>query len=650
MLGIISNKKIIFIIICLIFTCHANADSWIDPTWKRMLDSSDVIALIQYTSNGDFRAGAKILTVYKGSLSAGDDIWISGFNNRYGPIDKMSKGDKYLVFLNFNQPDENGIKYWKEELKVDVKLKDFLEGYKNKKAYYVWSPTSGDLKVNGQKVQYDLVQTSFYGQQNYYSLSEFENFIIAYNDKSRAIDLCKKLVAGIKPATENDLSSQNIMMLFLLRFDRYDSIYKDYVKVRNPSSKYALAQLMGNIKSAESRDILILLLGDTHSVVQGEAVRQLKYESAEIVAPIFLKHLKTSSDVNFGDSNIMDPVRNEIDGGKVEIIKTLGELKYTAAIPDLLLLLDTKNENLFRIVIKALKDIGSKGYIAYINKHLDNKTHELIFNISMMIAEDSLAECLPSFKNFISTCNRELHPSYEYTISTCCGIGSFNDNSTISFLLSDYKNFFTYKDTLSSDKQKYWTKEYIETFTDLKVKEARALIFKSIFDWFGVNEDFGKSPKLFGLKKQQEDSLKASFSSNNSLKKMKMNYCTAFIENTGEIIFGSKPKLSFLIEVSVPATNNGTEYQETVMKEMGLPRESVHIRYENGWYFIEKQDRFDKGISSTPLENFLGYASAIPDKSDINFLQALLDNNFIEDSYYRKKTKETIEEIKTQLK
>ena len=31
------------------FTVQTKADSWVDPTWKRMLDSSDVIALIQYT-------------------------------------------------------------------------------------------------------------------------------------------------------------------------------------------------------------------------------------------------------------------------------------------------------------------------------------------------------------------------------------------------------------------------------------------------------------------------------------------------------------------------------------------------------------------------------------------------------------------------
>lgn len=649
MLRMTRHIRILLTIICLTFTAQTKADSWVDPTWKRMLDSSDVVALIQYTSKGDFRASAKILTIYKGQLKTGDEIYISGFSNRYGPIDKMSKGDKYLVFLNFNQPDEKRIEYWNEELKTKPELKDYVDAYKNNKAYYVWSPTSGDLKIKGKKVQYDLIQTSFYGKQNYYSLSEFENFLIAYYNKSKTTDFCNSLISNLKPVTDSDLNSQNLMKLFLLGYNQYDNVFESYVKVDNPSSKYALAQLMGNIKSVESRNILISLLDDKHSIVQGEVVRQLKNEPAEIVAPILLKHLKTSSSANFGPSNIMDPVMNRIDGGKFEIIKTLGELKYKPAIPDLLLLLETDNDDLFELVIEALKNMGSKDYIPYINKHLDNKTHDLIFEISMMIAKDSLIECLPSFKNFISTCNRNRHPNYEYAISTCCGIGHFKDSATVAFLLSDYKHFFTYKDTLESSKQKYWTQKYIETFTDLKVKEARPLIYKSIYDWFGLNEDFGKNPKLFEVKKQLEDSIRTVFENSLEKKGYKLNYCIAFIENTSEVASGKNPIVKYLIQVTIPSTDKGNEHQEIIVKELNLPKESVYIRFSDGVYHIAIQDRFDKSISSTPLYNFLSYAKAIPNPSDLVFLQGLLDNNFISDDYYQKRVREAIDEIKTNL-
>ena len=111
--------------IALIFTTKAKADTWFDPSWKIMLDSSDLVAIVQYTGHGKFRASAKILTVYKGRLKTADEIWISGFSNRYGPIDKMRKGDKYLVFLNFNQPDQKGIEYWNEEQKKKSRVKAF---------------------------------------------------------------------------------------------------------------------------------------------------------------------------------------------------------------------------------------------------------------------------------------------------------------------------------------------------------------------------------------------------------------------------------------------------------------------------------------------------------------------------------------------
>jgi hypothetical protein len=641
--------KILLATTCLLLTFQTKADSWVDPTWKWMLDSSDVVALIQYTSKGDFRASAKILTIYKGQLKTGDEIWISNFSNQYGPIDKMSNGDKYIVFLNFNEPTEKRIEYWTKELTTQPELKGYVEAYKSHKAYYVWTPTSGDLKVKGKKVQYDLLQTSFYSKQNFYSLSEFEHFLIAYYNKSKATGLCNYLLSAIKPATESDLNSQNLMKLFLLGYNEYDAIVEDYIKVNNSSSKYALAQLMGNIKTTDSRNALITLLDDKHSMVQGEAVRQLKNEPAEIVAPILLKHLKRSSAVNFGPSNIMDPVMNSIDGGKVEIIKTLGELKYQPAVPDLLLLLTTDNNYLFQLVIEALKNIGSREYIPYINRHLDNKTQDLIFNISMMIAKDSIIECLPSFKNFVSTCDRSRHPNYDYVLSTCCGIGHFEDSVTIAFLLKDYQHFFTYKDSLESSKQRNWTQQYIETFANLKVKEARPLIYKSIYDWFGLNEDFGKYPKLFAIKRQSEDSIRAVFASGLAKQEYKLDHCIAFIENTNEVVNGKNPQVKYLIQVTIPSTTNGDIHQELIAKHLNLPKENVYTRFNNGIYHMTIQNRFDNSFSTTPIYKFLNYARAVPNLPDLTFLKALLDNNFINDNYYQKEIRETIEEIRTSL-
>jgi hypothetical protein len=187
-----------------------------------MLDSSDVVALIEYKSNGDFRATAKIVKIYKGHLNIGDEIWVSGFSNRYGPIDKVHYGEKYLVFLNLNEPTERRLEYWNEELKEKPELQGFVDAFKNRKAYYVWSPTSGDLKIKGKKIQYDLIQTTFYKNEKYFSLSQFEDFLKNYYQSSNRDNFCYSLFNRISPANEKNNKSQYLMMLNLMGFNHYE--------------------------------------------------------------------------------------------------------------------------------------------------------------------------------------------------------------------------------------------------------------------------------------------------------------------------------------------------------------------------------------------------------------------------------------------
>ena len=66
--------NIILSVFLISVSVQVKADSWIDPTWIRMLDSSNVIALVEYRSNGDFRAKTRIERIYKGQLDIGDNI------------------------------------------------------------------------------------------------------------------------------------------------------------------------------------------------------------------------------------------------------------------------------------------------------------------------------------------------------------------------------------------------------------------------------------------------------------------------------------------------------------------------------------------------------------------------------------------------
>ena len=124
----------------------------------------------------------------------------------------------------------------------------------------------------------------------------------------------QKLILEIKTVHESDEKSQSLMQLYFLGCNSFLDEFNKYTIIKNPSTKYALANLMGNIKNENSRNVFITLLDDENSLVQGESVHQLKVESPEIVAPILLSKLKPSSGENFGLSNLMDSVMNNIDG------------------------------------------------------------------------------------------------------------------------------------------------------------------------------------------------------------------------------------------------------------------------------------------------------------------------------------------------
>jgi hypothetical protein len=637
----------LFLLLAAFFT--AKADTWEDPSWKEMLDKSDVVASIQYTSTGTFRAQAKVMKAYKGNLKTGDVIWISGFSNRYGPIDTMNIGDQYLVFLHFDKPQKDEIKSWKEELKENPDLKEYINAYKNKIAYFVWSPTSGDYNIKEQKIACDLIQTTQYGRLPDYSLSEFEVFLRNYYRQESKTDFCASTLTKLTATDDEYLITQYLMQLYLIGHKDYASVFENYVKHKNPAPRYALAHLLGNIKTETSRNILVQLLDDEHSLVQGEAVRQLKNEPADFVGPVLVKRLSTANTVDFGPSNVMNPVVNRISGGQAEMIQTLGALRYRPAVPYLIPLLESNDEQTFRLVIDALKSIGSKDYIPYLNKHIDKKTKNLMYYISNLITDENLIECIPNLKNFIKTCDRNGGNGYDFVISTCCGLGHFKDSATISFLYSDFKHFFTHKDTLESNNQIKWIERYIETFMDLKVKDTRPLVYKAIFDWTGFNEDFSKFPKLFGIKKNLEDSIRVAFAAQIANKGYQLDHVLAFVENTNEVVSGTKPKANFLVEVTIPGELNEEEVKTLLVGKLNLPLEQIFLRYSNGTYIEEVENRFQTHSISSLWDKFFDYVKVIHTKPDIAFLQSLMDNQIITDEFDRKKVTALIKALKMKL-
>lgn len=617
----------------------AKADSWIDPSWRQMLDDSDVIALVEYVSDGEFSANAKIVRLYKGNLKIGDEISIEGFSNHYGPIDKMQKGDRYVVFLDDTYRNKKYRDYWETTLQDNPQKKAEMEA---NHSYRVQSATSGDLKVKGKNVQYDLTSTTFHKNQRYYSLRQFEEFLKAYLEKKDVPMVTQNSLSGLLSDANPDQVTQHLMQLYFLGHDKYEEVYDEFADYAPENIKYALAQVLGNVKNELSRNVLAKLLKDDSSLVQGEAVRQLKTEPAEIVGPLFVEHLKKANSRNFGPDNLMNPVMNRIDGGQTEIIHALGKLKYKPAIPDLLLLLNTNDVDQFDIVINALQEMGSRDYVNSLNSNLLQKNDKLASKIADVIVKQNLRECLPSLKYYLSNCDRN-KASY-YVIET---LAKFDDKETVSFLLFDYQRFLIDSRKLESSKELNWNEAYIRAFATLKTKEARSAIYNSIFDWTGFDLNFVRNPKLFDIKKASELEMEAKFATFPQFKTYKLSHDIAFIRNASEVSKGEKPVVDHLVEVLIPSDDDPKLIREKLASALAIDPKNVFIRFDSGIYWQEIQTRFDKG--KDPTETFVRYAEALPNPEDAAFFQALIDNHALRSSYQDYQFPEAVKNIRATL-
>ncbi|QNR24547.1 HEAT repeat domain-containing protein [Croceimicrobium hydrocarbonivorans] len=635
---------------------QVKADSWKDPEWKEMIDNSDVIALVEYISEGDFRAKARPLSIYKGKLST-DEIWISGFSNRYGPIDKMSPGDKYIVFLNFYEATERALEYWQEQIIEDPNLTEYYEALRTGKAFYVWTATSGDLRVKGETVQYDLLQTSYYDNQKYYSFAEFEAFLKSTRQTENS-NFHEEILNKLRSKASEEISAQYLMMLHLTSFKSYDPVFQRIANEEQSKPCYALAQILGQVKSEKSRDILLQLLDNENSLVQGEVVRQLSNEDPEFIGPILLAHLDSAGLGGVYPSNLMDPVRNRIDGAKIEIIRTLGEIKYKPAAESLLPLLDTEEDYLFELLIDVLIQLDNKDFIPYINKHLKKRTKSLIIEICGIITNNDLEECKPALMEFISNHNRNDDPSYEYAISTYMGLAHFDDQETRDFLLKDFENLLNNNDTIDSHKRMVWIRAYIETFKNLKSEEARPLIYRSLFNWFGYNYDFALHPELFAIKKSLEDSINQKALNILEGHGVAEIQSLVFINNTSDYGESFNPSFDQIILIKLEPSkmnlygyneiwNKLKKVKEILSEELNIPIE--HIGSRSGAYVSNLDARLNVDIDWSPMQKFYEYAIELASKTDLLFLKTLAQSGFAKDDFDKRQLNKTITKIEGKL-
>jgi hypothetical protein len=342
-------------------------------------------------------------------------------------------------------------------------------------------------------------------------------------------------------------------------------------------------------------------------------------------------------------SNLMDPVMNRIDGGKIEIIKTLGKLKYTPATKELLPLLETDNEYLFELTIEVLNQLGSKDYIPYINKHLEEGTRDLILDICFIITENNLEECIPSLMQFVATHDKSVHPSMEYTISKYSGLAHFKTDTVREFLYADFLSVLEMEGGGVIDNKMDWVEEYMEVFVELEIDKAKPHFYDFMFDYFGFDHNFKTDPSLFVKKSMIEDSLinvAQTLLQNDSIEKIE---ACAYIEKKDNVV----ELQDYTVRITLNSSNDLVALINK-LDEKGLPKDNVIA--STGRYTQLFAAKDIKRFGNNLMRSFLIYISSYPDQQDIEFLENLSKYNYPTTDYDKKKLTEYIEKAKENLK
>ena len=619
----------------LIFSLHfAYADQWTDPSWKKMLEESHVVALIEFTGAGDFQAPAKALKIYKGEFVS-EEFWISGYSNRYRPIDKMQAGDQFLVFLKYKKLNDYSREYWEQKLVEDPENKSYYEARLESRVYNVWTPTAGELKVKGNKVQYDLLEPyTFYHDKPYHSLKEFESFLAAVFEEE-ATSFHRKTLKKVVKNKSKEEAAQYLMMLYLSDYQKFEPVFQEIADIGDPINCFALTLILGATPEKEAETLLIQLLDHENSRVQSSVVSQLAKKDPEVAGPVILSRLYTAGDENYSKS-LMDPVQNRVDGGKAKMIRTLGQLKYKPAIPKLLPLLATTDQYLFSLTIGALYNLETekKAYTPYLTQHLENRT--LVWDVVKIIASFELEDCKPALKAFIKSHDRNKNPEYNAVILTPSGLAHFDDEETIAFLLQDFKELLQHKDTLDFRAFDTWVDSHTYNFITNHVAEARPLFYEFLYPYLGLNQRFAENPSLFEVKVKLEDSIANLVPEILKEYTVKHSEAIVFLNNIDAILAGVKPSYEMAIKVELEdnleedAERESWEILEDIQKDLAkaleIPKLQVLIKV--GYATSISNEILKPSFDLDPMNTFFQYVTRLPHEQDLSFLNGLLRSGY----------------------
>lgn len=564
-----------------------HASTWIDPCWEELIRDSEVIGLFRVTEGGLNSGKVKPVRLLRGEIVDGE-IELTGFNDMYAEQSFQSEhslvlGDELYLFLSTNWLYKTGA--W--ELSSEELV---AEEWKTRRLFTP-TPTTGILPLNeDETVNYGLFTPSYSWHESPSSAAEFEAFIlnaVSYLETkepntafhSKLLEQMRVVLMG--GAVEGPDLSVLIGMYRLSGGDGLVDIFNQVVEQGDASSRYQMALLLGDsLPSEKAQLILIQLLGDTNTFVQGEAVTQLmKADDQEEVLEILTQKLVTALAGGSGPTNIMEPVLNSTNGGLLSILKVIAEFKYSDAEEELVAVMSNAQDSaVLNASYNALKQIESLGYIEPVLRHLRGSDQKLMHMAIEIAGKEDHEELRLELDRLLLDL-----PSDSFEVRLIF------DNLTIrseSAILTWLERFFEENEPTSWDLG--ICSNIIDLVDESATVEMKEAVERIMFYWTGVNSDFVRHPSLLTIRRELEANYRAKVMSACQIvfKDEAEVHCLVWIDNLDELMSeqSNQPVYRYSINIVVAAVDSDSDvslsgWTEAVAGHTKIAPENIGIKY-----------------------------------------------------------------------
>ena len=648
---------------------------WTDPSWEEMLKDSQLIALVEVVEGGTFVAKVKPLTTFKGAAT--EEFYVTGFCNSQWPdeaIERESFKEKqqYYLFLRRSENAVAELEFWdnheRESAGITAYLLDLASGRRFARAtalqaarsgalWRVWTPSAGDLPVAGDVVRYHLSATSYPHHKLPRPRAEFETFLraaaadqggepaearvteAALNAiRQEAAQLQEGSTPGVSPSDErpSELSHQ-LGAYFLAGGRRYDPAFEQIARGRDVTARFMLVRVLGAITEEPADQLLLAMIDDANALVQGEVVRQLTRDNSPELGPILHSRLMAAADGAAGPTDLMDPVRNSFEGGRLEIVRALGELRYGAAAPDLIQLLEsTRDGRSMLVLLDALEKMDNRDYAPAVAKALGNLER---ISEAANWARDHRAVVL---KPVLEQLFHDAPPSIRTVdlAAVADALGKIGDDATAGLLTAELVKLTSKRIAEFHDQS--FAESLIGALAALRYAPARAAIDRAFFHFFAVDSAFARRPELLAIKQRLE--VKLQEEARNCLGDFRPDvHAQAFLQNRTVLVNDptAEPRYSFALQANV------RWWQKPWVKAEALHARLVDcFRTRDGVLGVTRwqgnmgqaagssDERISdysgsRSIGSTFLWRYGQYVDAVRHPDDIKFVKFLLSSGLV---------------------